>query len=173
MTQNGKVAAEAKNVNNVVTLDVKVVKVMTPQANEDRITFVTDKTFESIDFTTGDSIETNMFGINIYNAVNQLRDKCPEIQLADTLAMGAMVNPQLIALIMTNAEIKIKREFKSADEIREFTENETYGRDCWKTTIVSCKTNIHPMFMSMIADLIKNKPAVVKTVGIVNNPFNI
>ena len=172
MTQNGKVAAEAKN-ENVVTLDVKVVKVMTPQANEDRITFVTDKEFESIDYITGDTIQTNMFGINIYNAVNQLRDKCPEIQLADTLAMGAMVNPQLIALIMTNAEITIKREFKSADAIREFTDNETYGRDCWKTTIVGCKTNIHPMFMSMIADLIKNKPAVVKTVGIVNSPFNI
>ena len=67
----------------------------------------------------------------------------------------------------------IKREFKSSDEIREFTENETYGKDCWKTTILDCKTNIHPMFMSMIADLIKNKPAVVKTVGVVANPFNI
>lgn len=172
MTQKSNVAAEAKN-ENVVVLDVKVVKVMTPQANSDRITFVTDKEFETIDFTTGQTITSNMFGINIYNAVNQLRNKCPEIQLADTLAMGAMVNPQLIALILTNAEMKIKREFKSSDEIREYTENETYGKNCWKTTILDCKTNIHPMFMSMIADLIKNKPAVVKTVGIVSNPFNI
>ena len=175
MTQKSKVAAEAKseNANNVVVLDVKVVKVMTPQNNNDRITFVTDKEFETIDYTTEQTITSNMFGLNIYNVVNQLRDKCPEIQLADTLAMGAMVNPQLIALVLTNAEMKIKREFKSSDEIREFTENETYGKDCWKTTILDCKTNIHPMFMSMIADLIKNKPAVVKTVGIVANPFNI
>lgn len=172
MTQKGKVAAEAKN-ENVVVLEVKIIKVMTPQNNTDRITFVTDKEFETIDFTTGQTITSTMFGINIYNAVNQLRNKCPEIQLADTLAMGAMVNPQLIALILTNAEMKIQREFKSSDEIREYTENETYGKDCWKTTILDCKTNIHPMFMTMIADLIKNKPAVVKTVGVVSNPFNI
>ena len=40
MTQKSMVAAEAKkeNVNNVVVLDIKVIKVMTPQANEDRIT---------------------------------------------------------------------------------------------------------------------------------------
>lgn len=172
MTQKGKVAAEAKN-ENLVILEVKIIKVMTPQNNTDRITFVTDKEFETIDFTTGQTITSTMFGINIYNAVNQLRNKCPEIQLADTLAMGAMVNPQLIALILTNAEMKIQREFKSSDEIREYTENETYGKDCWKTTILDCKTNIHPMFMTMIADLIKNKPAVVKTVGVVSNPFNI
>lgn len=162
---------EEKNVREYENIIAKVVKVMTPQQNDDRITFVLDKEFVTIDAQGGDEKDTNMFGLNIYNVVNQVSTSVPEIQLADTLAMGAMVNPQIIALALTNAEIEVKREFHEKGEKRENT-NDVYGNDCIVSKIIKVKTNIHPTFANMLMQLVTTKPAVVRTMA-VPNPFDM
>lgn len=166
-------AAEAEEVDNseVETINATIVKIMLPQGTDDRITFVLDKTFETIDFTTGEEKETNMFGLNIYAVVNQVSQFVPEIQLADTLAMGKCINPQIIALALTNAEITVKRETHEQGERRK-NSTELYARDCITSEIVKVKTNIKPIFAQMLMQVVTTAPAIVKAAA-VPNPFGM
>lgn len=155
--------------NNTIT--ATVTKVMLPQGTDERITFVLNKEFTTIDFATGEEKTTNMFGLNIYAVVNQVGQYVPEIQLADTLAMGKCVNPQIIALALTNAEIVVKREEHEQGEKRK-NSNELYARDCITSEIVKVKTNIKPIFAQMLMQVVTSAPAIVKAAAI-PNPFGM
>lgn len=148
-----------------------ITKVMLPQGTDERITFVLDTEFTTIDFTTGEEKTTNMFGLNIYAVVNQVGNFVPEIQLADTLAMGKCVNPQIVALALTNAEIIVKREAHEQGEKRK-NSNELYARDCITSEIVKVKTNIKPIFAQMLMQVVTTAPAIVKAAA-VPNPFGM
>lgn len=164
---------EAENVeteeNN--TISATITKVMLPQGTDERITFVLNKEFATIDFATGEEKTTNMFGLNIYAVVNQVGQYVPEIQLADTLAMGKCVNPQIIALALTNAEIVVKREEHEQGEKRK-NSNELYARDCITSEIIKVKTNIKPIFAQMLMQVVTTAPAIVKAAA-VPNPFGM
>lgn len=162
---------EENDVKEANTITAKVIKVMLPQGTDDRITFVLDKEFTTIDFSTGEEKTTNMFGLNIYAVVNQVGQDVPEIQLADTLAMGKCVNPQIIALALTNAEIVVKREEHEQGEKRK-NSNELYARDCITSEIVKVKTNIKPIFAQMLMQVVTTAPAIVKAAA-VPNPFGM
>lgn len=162
-------AEAVTNSENEIT--AKVTKIMLPQGTDDRITFVLDKFFTTIDFTTGEEKETNMFGLNIYAVVNQVSQFVPEIQLADTLAMGKCVNPQIIALALTNAEIQVKREQHEQGEHRK-NSAELYARDCITSEIIKVKTNIKPIFAQMLMQVVTTAPAIVKAAA-VPNPFGM
>lgn len=153
------------------TITAIVTKVMLPQGADDRITFVLNKEFTTIDFSTGEEKTTNMFGLNIYAVVNQVGQYVPEIQLADTLAMGKCVNPQIIALALTNAEIVVKREEHEQGEQRK-NSNELYARDCITSEIIKVKTNIKPIFAQMLMQVVTTAPAIVKAAA-VPNPFGM
>ena len=161
-------AVEAEE-SNIIT--ATITKIMLPQGNDERITFVLNKEFTTIDFSTGEEKTTNMFGLNIYAVVNQVGQYVPEIQLADTLAMGKCVNPQIIALALTNAEIVVKREEQQQGEQRK-NSNERYARDCITSEIVKVKTNIKPIFAQMLMQVVTTAPAIVKAAA-VPNPFGM
>ena len=165
------VEAEEIEAEESNTITAKVTKVMLPQGTDERITFVLDKEFTTIDFATGEEKTTNMFGLNIYAVVNQVGQHVPEIQLADTLAMGKCVNPQIIALALTNAEIIVKREEHEQGEKRK-NSNELYARDCITSEIVKVKTNIKPIFAQMLMQVVTTAPAIVKAAA-VPNPFGM
>lgn len=148
-----------------------ITKVMLPNGDDNRITFVLDKEFKTLDFTTGEEKITNMFGMNIFAVVNQVAQYVPEIQLADTLALGNCVNPQIIALSLTNAEVEVTRETHEKGEQRKNT-NELYARDCITSTITKVKTNIKPIFAQMLSQLVINAPAVIRKAA-VPNPFGL
>lgn len=156
----------------------KIVKVMIPKdgiGKDNRVIFVMDDkcVFTTIDFKTHEINETNSFSLNVYNVVNQVINHVPEIQLADTLSMGAMVNPMIVALAMTGATIEFDRIFKLASDTRENT-NEVYGQDCFVTKITSVKTSINPVSYNMLNHLIMTQPCVKTiTTSAAPNPFNI
>lgn len=153
----------------------RITKVMIPDAKDARLTFVLNVEFLTIDAKDGKEKATNMFGLNIYNVVNQVADFVDYIQLADTIGMGGMVNPQIIALALTNAEVEIAREFHRKGEKREHTDD-VYANDCIVTKIVSVTPHIKPMFESMLQTLITTMPTI-KTKNDENNerpnPFNM
>ena len=153
------------------TIAATITKIILPQGTDERITFVLDKEFKTIDFTTGEEKTTNMFGLNIYAVVNQVGQYVPEIQLADTLAMGKCINPQIIALALTNAEIVVKRQQHEKGEQRK-NSTELYARDCITSEIINVKTNIKPIFAQMLMQVVTNAPAIVKTTA-VPNPFGM
>lgn len=160
-----------EKVTKVTITNATVTKVMIPKGDTSRITFVTDKTFETIDMKTKETKETQNFSLNIYEVVNQIGTSVPEIQLADTLAMGKQVNPEIIALAMTNATIDFVRDFKAEGEQRRATDD-VYKNDCWTTTIVKVTTHIAPIFAQMLTNKVMTQPAVVTMAG-TPNPFNV
>lgn len=169
--QEPEAEAEAVTNSDNETITANVTKIMLPQGTDDRITFVLDRSFTTIDFSTGEEKETNMFGLNIYAVVNQVSQFVPEIQLADTLAMGKCVNPQVIALALTNAEIQVKREQHEQGEHRK-NSTELYARDCITSEIVKVKTNIKPIFAQMLMQIVTTAPAIVRAAA-VPNPFGM
>lgn len=170
-TQNVEVVNAENDEEEDNLIKGTITKVMLPQGTDERITFVLNKEFTTIDFTTGEEKTTNMFGLNIYAVVNQVGQYVPEIQLADTLAMGKCVNPQIIALALTNAEIVVKREEHEQGEQRK-NSNELYARDCITSEIVKVKTNIKPIFSQMLMQIVTTAPAIVKAAA-VPNPFGM
>lgn len=155
----------------VKNLNVTITKVFFQKNVTNRLTFVTNEEFETINMKTKENEMTTNFSLNVFEIVNQIGASVPEIQLADMLALGKQVNPQIIALALTNADMEIKREFKTQGEQRLAT-NDVYANDCWKTTIVNVKTHIAPMFAAMIQKLVTTQPAVI-TVAAVPNPFDV
>ena len=162
---------EATEVEEAEVISGVITKVMLPEGNDERVSFVLDKEFETIDFKTGEVKRTNIFGMNIYAVVNQVGPFVSYIQLADALAMGKMINPQIISLSMLNAEVKIKREDHEAGEKRKNTDD-VYARNCKTTDFVNVKPNIKPIFEQMLMQLISTAPAIVKAPAI-PNPFGM
>lgn len=160
---------DTKETEKVINLVIN--KVILPQCSDDRVTFVTNQTFETIDVNTGEVKESNMFSINIYNLTSQVGSKVDYIQLADALSMGAMINPKIVSLSMINSECVIKRTFHAAGEQRKFT-NDSYTKDCWTTEFMDVKTHISRAFDAMLQKLITEEPCIIR-VAAVPNPFNI
>lgn len=164
---------EAESVDNSEAEEIEgtIIKTMLPEGTDDRMSFVLDKEFETIDFATGEVKRTNIFGMNIYAVVNQVAQFVPYIQLADALAMGKMVNPQIVSLSMTGAHVKIRREQHNQGERRKNT-SDVYARDCKTTDFVKVKPNVKPIFEQMLMQLIATAPAIIKKAA-VPNPFGM
>lgn len=172
-TQEAEEVQEAESVNNEEGEEIEgtIIKTMLPEGSDDRMSFVLDKEFDTIDFTTGEVKRTNIFGMNIYAVVNQVAQFVPYIQLADALALGKMVNPQIISLSMNGANVKLKRVLHNQGEQRRNT-SDVYARTCKTTEFVKVKPNIKPIFEQMLNQLIATAPAIVKKAAI-PNPFGM
>ena len=164
------VEAETEN-EDTEMITATVTKVMIPEGEDERVSFVLDKEFDTIDFKTGEVKRTNIFGLNIYAVVNQAAKFVSYIQLADALAMGKMINPQIISLSMIGANVTIKRESHNEGEQRKNT-NGVYARDCITSEFMDIKPNIKPVFEQMLMQIIATAPAIVKTPAI-PNPFGM
>lgn len=166
-----EVEDEGGNAPNVEVISGTITKVMLPEGNDARVSFVLNREFDTIDFTTGEVKKSNIFGMNIYAAVNQLGQFVSYIQLADALAMGKMINPQIISLSMINAQVTIKRETHRANEQRK-NSNELYARDCITSEFTEVKPNVKPIFEQMLMQIVTTAPAIVKAPAI-PNPFGM
>lgn len=162
---------EGGNTPNVEVISGTITKVMLPEGNDERVSFVLDKEFDTIDFKTGEVKRTNIFGLNIYAVVNQVGQFVSYIQLADALAMGKMINPQIISLSMLNAQVTIKREMHRENEQRK-NSNELYSRDCVTSEFTDVKPNVKPIFEQMLMKIVTTAPAIVKAPAI-PNPFGM
>lgn len=153
-------------------LNAKIIKVMLSQG-DNRVTFVLNKEFDSFD-QNGEPYKTNMFGTNIYNLVNEVGSQVPHLQLADSLAMGAPVNPQIVSLVMVNADIEVQRVFKEKGEEREKEGTGVYSNDCFVTRFKKVTTHINKVFEAVLNDLVMNKPTANVAASVTAaNPFNI
>lgn len=170
MATNAK-KVETNEVKDYV-LNAKITKVMLSQG-DNRVTFVLNTEFNGFD-QNGEQVKTNMFGTNIYNLVNEVGQQVPYLQLADSLAMGAPINPQIVSLAMTNADIEVQRVFKAKGEERETEGTGVYSNDCFVTRFKKVTTHINKVFESVLTDLVMNKPTAQNTASVATaNPFNI
>lgn len=168
---------ENENKANEIIVKGNITAVTMPKNIGFRVTITLDcEPFESIDFETGEVITKQAFGINIYNLVNQVGDKVEPIGLANALAMGKPINPQIVALSLNGASIVAKRVLHHKGEQRAYYkngENPLYERDCYITEIVNITSHIKPMFQSMLDKLITEKPFIEPQQVVLTNPFEI
>ena len=89
-----------------------IVAITLPKGIDGRVTISLDcEPFTSIDFETGEEITKSGFGMNIRNLVNQIGDKVEAIGLANALAMGRNINPQIVSLALIGASVEVSRTF--------------------------------------------------------------
>lgn len=120
--------------------NARIIKVWTSKFDTKRISLQLDKTFTSFD-EKGNFVEsTDTFGIAI-GAIMQQCNNEPHLSLADALAMGQPVNPQIVSLVLTGATINVDRVFKEKGEEREY-EKGVYNNDCYTSKITSIKPKI-------------------------------
>ena len=169
-TKSNAKSEESRVYNNVKG---NIVAVTLPKGIEGRITISLDCEFPSIDFETGEEIVKSAFGINIRNLVNQIGDKVEAIGLANALAMGRNINPQIVSLALIGASVEISRTFHAKGTQREQSE-ELYSKDCIVSDIVAITPHVKPMFQKVLETLVMTKPYIENVAsGIVANPFGI
>ena len=168
---NANQSVETRVYNNI---KANITAVTLPKGIDGRVTISLDcEPFPSIDFETGEEITKSAFGINIRNLVNQVGEKVEAIGLANALAMGKAINPQIISLSLIGATIEVKRTFHAKGTQREQSD-ELYSKDCIVSEIVSVTPHVKPMFQKVLETLVMTKPYVESVAsGIVANPFGI
>ena len=151
-----------------------ITAVTLPKGIDGRVTISLDcEPFPSIDFETGEEIVKSAFGINIRNLVNQVGDKVEPIGLANALAMGKAINPQIISLALIGASIEVSRTFHAKGTQREQSD-ELYSKDCIVSEIIAITPHVKPMFQKVLETLVMTKPYIENVAsGIVANPFGI
>ena len=151
-----------------------IVAITLPKGIEGRVTISLDcEPFTSIDFETGEEIAKSGFGINIRNLVNQIGDKVEAIGLANALAMGRNINPQIVSLALIGASVEISRTFHAKGTKREESD-ELYSKDCIVSNIIAITPHVKPMFQKVLETLVMTKPYIENVAsGITANPFGI
>ena len=168
---NASAKSETKEYANIKG---NITAVTLPKGIEGRVTISLDcEPFPSIDFETGEEIVKSAFGINVRNLVNQIGDKVEPIGLANALAMGKAVNPQIISLALIGASIEVSRTFHAKGTQREQSD-ELYSKDCIVSEIITITPHIKPMFQKVLETLVMTKPYIESVaIGITKNPFGI
>lgn len=144
--------------------------------NETRLSVVLEgEEFESVKQTTGEVIMTNAFGMDIYTLVNECAKYCAPLRIAKIKALGKRVNPELIALCLTGAKVKVTRTEVLQGDLR--ADGKPALQDYWVTHINALAPDLNDSFIldeirrllttqpAMITDRIKQseKPSVEKT----------
>ncbi len=147
-------------------------KVLAILKNEDgRARVITDKEFVTIDYKTEKEEDSTAFSLNPFNLLQQIGEQIPILHMANTMAMGEQLNPQIIALAVTGADIDFTREFHAKGEARKET-NDAYSKDCYTTTITKVVPHISEAANAMIMHLISTKLTLPKT-AVIPNPFGL
>ena len=175
---NQKVMSTTKSVKSEerVYPNVKgnIVAITLPKGIDGRVTISLDcEPFTSIDFETGEEITKSGFGMNIRNLVNQIGDKVEAIGLANALAMGRNINPQIVSLALIGASVEVSRTFHAKGTKREESD-ELYSKDCIVSNIIAITPHVKPMFQKVLETMVMTKPYIENVAsGIVANPFGI
>ena len=170
-TKSSTKSEETRVYNNVKG---NVIAVTLPKGIDGRVTISLDcEPFPSIDFETGEEIVKSAFGINVRNLVNQIGDKVEPIGLANALAMGKAINPQIISLALIGASIEVSRTFHAKGTQREQSD-ELYSKDCIVSEIITITPHVKPMFQKVLETLVMTKPYIENVAtGTITNPFGI
>lgn len=158
---------EEKVLNYEVTAKVTAVL----KTEDGRMRIITDKGFITIDYKTEQKEETNSFSLHPFNLLQQIGEQIPILNMANTMAMGEQLNPQIIALALVGADITFLREFHAKGENRKETKD-AYSKDCYTTTITRIVAHISEAVNMMIMQLISTKLTLPK-VAIIPNPFGL
>lgn len=163
-------------INNTIEISGRVLAITTYKDDEKRVTILLDcEPFAAFD-KDHKPTESTSFGEATRSVVAECAKFIPELQLASTLALGKTLNPQIIALCLTGADITISRELRAKGTPTRAAEagakfGEVYENDTWVTTIIKVRPNINAIFQPHIMKLIETALFVKTATVVTDNPY--
>lgn len=158
-----KLAKERKDYE----VSAKVINVVQSETFQDRVTFVMDTEVPQIN-DEGKVEMKNTFSKNLYEIGKQL-SSVPYIALANAYALGKMISPVLVNMVMKDADIKIKRTFRAKGSPRIDVGDATYPSDIYSTDFAGVSTHINPLFVPHIEKEAQNPRKRVAVTVDINN----
>lgn len=176
--KNNNTENTENNENNVVAPIKVVAKVVNVVYSDTlkRVGIVLDKTFKGFN-QDNKEIETDTFRLNAYTLAKQTSAFVPHIKMAQALALGKSVRPELFSLSLIGADIEIVRTYHEEGEERETLKEdgtpEVYEKDTWTTEISKVVPHIDPTFAPMLMEYVKPAPKAEVSANITIDPFNV
>ena len=152
-------AAAAANVRedyviaNAIGIDVK------QERESGRLVITLNQTFKSIDFRTGEDIDTDTFSIDRLALCQQLIPICDELEEADYYTAGEALPFLILKPVLKKAIVTINRQFKKKGELRENKKDgdrdALYTQDLYKSVFTAIVCNMSDVAKKVMAKQIE------------------
>lgn len=140
---------ENYSIENAIITDVK------QERETSRIIITLNTKFKSIDFKTGDDIETDTFSIDRLALCQQLTPICDELEEADYYTAGEALPFLVLKPVLKKAIITIDRQFKKKGELRENKKegdkDALYTQDLYKSVFTKVVCNMSDIAKKVLA----------------------
>ena len=135
--------------SNVVITDVK------QERETGRIVITLNTKFKSIDFKTGQDIESDTFSIDRLALCQQLVPICDELEEADYYTAGEALPFLVLKPVLKKAIVTINRQYKKKGELRENKQegdrDALYTQDLYKSVFTSIICNMTDVAKKVLA----------------------
>lgn len=100
-------------IEKAIVSDVKM------EAESGRVVITLNKSFQSIDFKTGEDIQTDTFSMDKLALSQQLTPLCDELEEADLYSCGEALPFIVLKSVLKKAIVDVNRLYKKKGELRE------------------------------------------------------
>ena len=140
-------------ITNAIITDVK------QERETGRLVITLNQTFKSIDFRTGEDIESDTFSIDRLAICQQLIPICEELEEADYYTAGEALPFLVLKPVLKKAIVTINRQYKKKGELRENKKegdrDALYTQDLYKSIISSIVCNMSDVAKKVMAKQIE------------------
>lgn len=140
---------ENYSIENAIITDVK------QERETSRVIITLNTKFKSIDFKTGDEIETDTFSIDRLALCQQLTPICDELEEADYYTAGEALPFLVLKPVLKKAIVTIDRQFKKKGELRENKKegdkDALYTQDLYKSVFTKVVCNMSDIAKKVLA----------------------
>lgn len=140
---------ENYSIENAIITDVK------QERETSRVIITLNTKFKSIDFKTGNEIETDTFSIDRLALCQQLTPICDELEEADYYTAGEALPFLVLKPVLKKAIITIDRQFKKKGELRENKKegdkDALYTQDLYKSVFTKVVCNMSDIAKKVLA----------------------
>ena len=140
-------------ITNAIITDVK------QERETGRLVITLNQTFKSIDFRTGEDIESDTFSIDRLAICQQLIPICDELEEADYYTAGEALPFLILKPVLKKAIVTISRQYKKKGELRENKKegdkDALYTQDLYKSIISSIVCNMSDVAKKVMAKQIE------------------
>ena len=138
---------------NVVITDVK------QEEESGRVVITLNTKFKSIDFKSGNEIDTDTFSIDRLALCQQLTPLCDELEEADFYTAGEALPFLVLKPVLKKAVVCIDRQFKKKGELRENKQegdkDALYTQNLYKSVFTSIVCNMSDVAKKVMAKQIE------------------
>lgn len=152
-------AVETANVREDYVITNAIITDVKQERETGRLVITLNQTFKSIDFKTGEDIESNTFSIDRLAICQQLIPICDELEEADYYTAGEALPFLILKPVLKKAIVTINRQYKKKGELRENKKegdrDALYTQDLYKSVFTSIVCNMSDVAKKVMAKQIE------------------